>query len=1465
MISKTPLRWRPNWPAWAVLTIIAVIIAVGLPWLHRWQLGRIADRIRQRAHQAEQRLELARKKNDKAALAQALNDLIKNYDRYLRHRPADREITIRLALAISEQADHAPGNAQVQLNAYHVLDRTLERFPNHRGLLRAFGEIALRLGQWKEAINAWSHLQKLEPEDTEAALKVARCQLARAQIGEAIKTLRNCLAKHPNFLEAYSLLARCYRDDMIRDYEAARATVDEMVAKNSSTAAAYARRAAYWLWVEETTVNPQEREEAARLARQDAHAALQKDPRNVEALLVGAEISLRDGRLKEARPLLAQANEVAPSDERVWDSMVKWARMAGERAVEEQYLKLLVTRNPGRLPELAELYLSQTPPDAGRAREVVQQMQKAWFPAELLQLWRLRLELAEGRLQKAMPPLGTLYRTLMEKNDPLAEPAGLVLAAAYMRSGAADASGAVLAQLRERFSESPRVRLAWARWILNQGQAEAAAQELEGLKPGVADVGGTHRTELLVSSFLAQLALAQGKQPQDPVWKNLQELWANLESCEGLAPDRRILLQARWLEAQGKTEEAVRTLQAFTQEHPSPIAVGALAEALCRSGRIPEALALLEKTERDLGPEPHLFLTYVWILPFCKPAQREEIAAAILGKAEKLPQESKRSILRALLRFYLRESHWEKAEQLARQLLALEPQDPEYYRVMLEVACARGDLETARKSLDQIRRLEGHGGELSAYGAAVLAVAQASQPQASPSVRQNLLAEAKQHIATAKRELSLWADLIHLEARVALLEGRLDAAVERLQTLEQRHLLGAQGREELATLLLLQGRDQEAERVLVQAPRGSAQSGFQEAKLRAELWARQGRIEEALQLIEPQIQQSQNPLDWLWWAQWLARAGKQQAADAAFSRARELAPQLPQLALAEVAYRINTNRKEEARLRLQDLEKTLGKSLLAYRTLALGYELLGDYSQAETYLRLAQQMNPQDAELLLDWAGFCLRRGKFTECRSALETILSADGQKLIVNEQTLCNARRNLARLLAVSADYRDFQRARALLEQNLAQTHEWLDRCILARILCTRPEKALKQQGVEFFWSLLREGRTLSPEDRFSFARALADLGRWPDARLQMLTLFKELPRPQVPHLVFFIQQMIDHGSPEEEIRPYLQQLADRLDPDAPVVIELEMRLARSLGNSGRSESRWRERFEESLRKQDWDGATGWAQLAEQAGFTSLAAEAWDKLVAASPRMLLLKAGFLARQGQLDEALTTCELAIPHVAPEEVASAAVNCLRAARTQIQPSHLARVQTWLENVRAAELPNKRLALDYASFLNFAGPHRELPAVYRRLLGRTDLSDLEKALLENNLAYILAASAVGTGTSGSPSAAALSEAEKLVSHAIQVLGPSGSLLDTRALVRMQQGKLTEALADARQAVLEEPSPLTYFHLIEALWRVGDKATALRELQRARETLQFSERSIPPIERDRFRQLMAALQGESSKMN
>jgi len=206
-------------------------------------------------------------------------------------------------------------------------------------------------------------------------------------------------------------------------------------------------------------------------------------------------------------------------------------------------------------------------------------------------------------------------------------------------------------------------------------------------------------------------------------------------------------------------------------------------------------------------------------------------------------------------------------------------------------------------------------------------------------------------------------------------------------------------------------------------------------------------------------------------------------------------------------------------------------------------------------------------------------------------------------------------------------------------------------------------------------------------------------------------------------------------------------------------------------------------------------------------------------------------------------------------VAATAMSIVRLNRTSIQEGDLQTVEGWLRKARESDPKNKRIAIDYASFLNLAGRYEEVEQAYRALLNRNDLSDMEKALIQNNLAYVLAA---GSGKPSDRAAnARLREAEDLIDKAISVIGPIGSLLDTRSVVRMGLGKNREALDDAQQAVVEEPSPLSYFHLVQALIAVGDTPTALREWQRACQDLGLSPEAIPPIERARFGEVASQL--------
>jgi len=1454
MVATRTIRWRPNWWGWGTLAVLVLAFGVGLPALHNYQSQRIVERIRARAEAAEKRLAAAKAAGHEEEVGKALTDLVKNYDLYLRHRPGETAAQIALALAVAEQADRARGNAQLQWHAYRVLSRALAKVPDEPRLLEALASLAMRLQQWEEAASLWRELWQNDPQRVLAGLNLAKCQIAREKIREAIDTLRGVIERDPALLEAYVLLAKCYRAPAVQDYESARVTIDDMVSRNHGSADAHAQRAAFWWWVSQTTSNPAEAAQAMDAAKKDVATALEAVPEHLEALLISANIALHEGDLDKTKEILSLAEETAPEDRRVWAAHVNWARLAGDIDREETYLKRLTLEDPSRLPELAELHLSRQPPDLAAARNIIALMQRARFPAQYLQFWQARLTFLQGDRVKGLSRLEGLYRSIGREDDALREWVGLALAEAYLQMGMRDSAGAVLSQLRERAPDSPRVQAAWANWLIQSGQSELALYEFERILQSQYAARVRNSGEFLRNLFLARLAAARGRPLDSPEWQQLDQLLQQVVQSSVIADDDKVLMRSRYLEARGQTDEATKLLHEAIQSDASPRLRLELASLLARQNRTDEALATLEAALQGAGFRSDILRMMIELAELVDENKRNETLRQVMQELEKLPAADQRPVVRAVARFHLRIGNTAEAEALWEKLARGDESDVEPPRVLLEMACQKGDFEKAKAWLEELRRIEGQSGRVTLLSAALLKVYQSMQKAVSPSDRSRLLMEAKEDLAVLEKQFPYWPDVLRLKARIALLEGRLAAAIDQYRLLERRGLLMREGKEELARLLLLRGQNEEARKVLTTSP--LRVSDLQSVKLQAELLAREGRIPEAIKLVEPLLAKSSDPLDWLWYAQFLSRAKQTENADKAFAHAIALAPNWPEAHLAQIMHLVATDRKTEAENLIQAWQKRQIQDVSERRVLALGLELLGRPDQAEEIYRKTIQENPESGDLLLEWAGFCLRQGRTSECRAVLERLVSAKADGLRVSDSTKLDARRNLAQLLGLSPDYRDVCRAIELLTANLNEQGLLVDRCLLGRVLSQRPERSSRERAVAEYQTVIREGGILSPEDRFAFARALASLGSWPDARMQMLELFRPGAPIQPSHLVFFINQLIRFRSPAEEIQPHLNTLRSVPGYDF-VALELQTKLAVRDGRADEVHGPWDERLERAIGEKRWADAEAVLTAAESSGLTAWTEKAWTRLSEVRKESVLGKALFLGRQKRLKEALELCEKTSETLPITAVASVAMSVLRLNRSGIQDRDLAMVEGWLLKARESNPNDKRIAIDLASFLNLAGRYEECEKAYRELLARKDLSDMEKALIKNNLAYILAAK--GRSVSGAASEGRLQEAESLIEQAIAVIGPIGSLLDTRTVVRLGLGKNREALSDAQQAVVEEPTPLSYFHLVEALIAVGDTPTALREWQRACKDFGLTPEALPPVERERFRIVAQRLEG------
>jgi tetratricopeptide (TPR) repeat protein len=114
-------------------------------------------------------------------------------------------------------------------------------------------------------------------------------------------------------------------------------------------------------------------------------------------------------------------------------------------------------------------------------------------------------------------------------------------------------------------------------------------------------------------------------------------------------------------------------------------------------------------------------------------------------------------------------------------------------------------------------------------------------------------------------------------------------------------------------------------------------------------------------------------------------------------------------------------------------------------------------------------------------------------------------------------------------------------------------------------------------------------------------------------------------------------------------------------------------------------------------------------------------------------------------------------------------------------------------------------------------------IYNKLLGRTELAGLQRAVVLNNLAYILALAGKSIAIDVDPM--------KLVVEAAQILGPNSDILDTRAVVFMSRKQYKEAIDDLELSVTDGPTASKYFHKAVAHLRANQSRAAVAAWEKA----------------------------------
>ena len=173
--------------------------------------------------------------------------------------------------------------------------------------------------------------------------------------------------------------------------------------------------------------------------------------------------------------------------------------------------------------------------------------------------------------------------------------------------------------------------------------------------------------------------------------------------------------------------------------------------------------------------------------------------------------------------------------------------------------------------------------------------------------------------------------------------------------------------------------------------------------------------------------------------------------------------------------------------------------------------------------------------------------------------------------------------------------------------------------------------------------------------------------------------------------------------------------------------------------------------------------------------------------------------------------------------------------------------------RQAQVSDLTLAWKEVDFLDVKRDYDRLMALYQELLKRTDMNEMQRAIIQNNLAYQYAISNQGE------------QALAVIGDAISQLGPRSDFLDTRGLAYLASGNFEKAVQDLRSAVTGgQGDAATYFHLALAEQQSGNVAEAVAAIRKAN-TLGLDEADLSKPERSLYRQLMKTLEPQLSEVD
>ncbi len=1446
-------RYRVNYTLLISLLVGAVVTAGALFGVWRYQLDRNAGALLEQSVKAE----------DEGNLREAAGNLYQ----YITMRREDADARVRLAnlrFDIIEEGD------DVSMRDYGFAmndsELALRVAPDDHELRRKLIDLLLAGQQPKEALSHINVLLNADPSQTELKPMRVQCLAAIGQPKEAMKYAQQLVgydpvtgqvdskkAETPHEVSVYRLLAGLLKQD---GQDAAVETVyDALVKQNPENADAYVARGQYFTTLAKT-------EQAAK----DIAKALEIDPANVQANLAEFRIAITEERMDEAREVIARALKDHPEELVLYiaSAQLKMQEQKYDEAIAEFDRGIEAIKDRSSLELVAQKARAQI--DAGyldAAKESIKKLEGESVNPAMLDFIKARLKMAEFEYYPASKEFVRL-RPILSGNFDTSVQLNLLLGLCYEKMG--------------------QVELAKNAYDLALGidpGNKPAQAGIARLEPQLAPSAGSEaRGDTIYQLFEQELAKPEEKQNWNAFNKQV-DAYAEKFDIEGA---NKLLLEAEFLLKRGEYDKAVAKARDAKELDPENLNVQRLVlrvvavnpkfgplEALKRLPLIVEKFKdqpLLRIDEADLriaindGDLPQQLMKLTEGIEDWSIAQRVQLLTEIATRLTQVGATAQAT------------ECWERVVETT-------PGDLKTLLQLFMTARASGDTKRMAETQEKILRVVGTKENATwLYTEASRIVSDVQRGDRKPEE----LSEAVRLINRARDFRKDWNQPVLLLAEVRMLQNNAIGGLEALEQAARLGPLNPLATVQYAQLLIQNGRYEDARKAMDNLP--PAIRSRLVGRQYAEVLYNTGKVKTALAEAEKLAESNPDDADTqLWYGRFLygaasaansldgdapapeveaasdgptaAQTAMLERAVAALKKAVQLEPLSPDAWMALVASYASQRDRDGAEQVIREARLALPEDQQG-PLLAKSYEVVGRWFDAENLYKQMLDADPDNVALMRQLAQFYLggnyrRDDKYAKAKPLINRVLKAgvDGS-VEPSDVNLQWARRTGAGMLSLQGDYQSLLDAERLLASNAVGGRlSDADKVEMARILAPRPEPVSRLKAIALLEDV-QKGRPLSPPLQLALAQLYFQTDQWEKCKQLMVDVTAANPKMAVARDAY-IRMLLRHGT-QEDIRDAGRQL-ERLRAIAggsPSTMELIARVASAQGNEQEAAQALTDMTKPLANANPEQLKQAIPLVLRIAGLlTDLKdfkradsiyqfAVAQDKENAQAALQYAIFIGKHIDHAKGMEQLVSFEGKFPDLARIQ---AALTILRN-RPKVIAEQSSAVQSMLTRALREDPESISLLLAQADIYDMQQQRDQAAELYAKLLERKDLEGGMRAVVLNNLAYLLAQS--------SDSKSDAEQAKKYIDEAATLLGPQADILDTRGVVATALGDYDAAIRDLEYSVTDNPTASKYFHKADAHLRAGQNTSAVKAWEEA-EKLGLSLDELPQVEHARFNEM------------